>query len=280
MTHKRHRAKPIANSAAPRAIMSVGRALEILELLAGNREGLRLAEFAARLRADRANVLRILTQMESKGFVLKDPVSDRYRLTFLLTALGFRHIEASGVNRLVQPILNHLAEVTRELVRMTVLQNGTLRWVAQAQGANSQLIVDPIMGKEVVLHATATGKVWLATLPEEEAVRLVRRQGFLPQTPATIKTTESLVAELARVRARGYGTVVDEAEVGILAVAAAIWAPRTDGTRSVVGTVSVAGPAPRVTAGRLDEWANEVIRAATVIGETWGPYVANSFVAS
>ena len=68
------------------------------------------------------------------------------------------------------------------------------------------------MGREVVLHATATGKAWLATLPEDEALRLVVARGFpVPRhaDPGTfgkgvVRTIDELRAHLRETRRRGY----------------------------------------------------------------------------
>jgi IclR family transcriptional regulator, acetate operon repressor len=252
--------------------MSVERALRILELLAGNAAGLRLVEVAAALGADRANALRILAEMERQGFVQQDPISDRYRLTFMVTSLGFRHLEATGIGGWTQPVLDRLAETTQELVRMTVADSGRLRWVAKAQGANSALVLDPEMGAEVVLHATATGKAWLAAQPESEARALLRRHGMEPQTHATLTSVDAFMTELRQVRARGYATAVSEGEDGVLAVAAAIMAKGAHGEHVAVGTVSVAGPLPRVTPEKLDAWAPAARHAAKTLGDTWGTF--------
>jgi IclR family acetate operon transcriptional repressor len=257
--------RPAAGSSA----VSVGRALDILQILAGDRHGLRLAEVAARLGADRANALRILGTMERRGFVLRDPISERYKLTFLVTSLGYRHLEAAGIDQWAQPILDALATRTRELVRLTVAEPDGLRWIARAQGADAGLIVDPDQGNEVALHATASGKAWLAELPDDRALGLVARRGLASRTGHTITDLERLRDDLARVRERGYGLARQEAEIGIVAIAVAIV---RDG--QPLGTVSVAAPSTRATPQAIDRWLAELRRAAEQLARLWGPYVS------
>jgi IclR family transcriptional regulator, acetate operon repressor len=260
-----------ASDASPRSgtITSVERSLDILQLLAGSRSGLRLAEVATGLGADRANALRILAAMESRGFVFRDRVSERYRLTFRITSLGFRHLEASGVGQWAQPILDQLAGETHELVRLSAAEGDGLLWIGRAQGAETGVVVDPVQGREVPLHATATGKAWLSCLPEDQAIGLVLRQGFEPRTPRTIRSVDELRTELRRVREQGYGTADEEADIGILAVAVAI----VSGGRPV-GTVSVAAPVLRATLDSVIAFVPRARRAAQLLGETWGPYVS------
>jgi IclR family acetate operon transcriptional repressor len=249
-------------------ITSVERCLEILLMLAGSRVGLRLAEVATKLGSDRANAQRILSTMEERGFVFRDQESNRYKLTFLVTSLGFRHLEAAGVSEWAQPTLDGLAAETHDLVRLAVGEPDKLRWIACAQGSADTLIVDPVQGKEVPLHATANGKAWLAQFPEEDAIKLVLRQGFQPRTHKTITTVDALRDGLRRVRERGYGTADEEADLGVVAVAVAIVRKGRP-----LGTISVAAPTSRATVQSLEEFVPQVRRAASVLAETWGPYV-------
>lgn len=53
-----------------------------------------------------------------------------------------------------------------------------LIWIARAQGATAGLRYEPPMGAGPILHATATGKAWLASLPEVDALRIAFSHGF------------------------------------------------------------------------------------------------------
>jgi DNA-binding IclR family transcriptional regulator len=252
------------------SITSVDRCLRTLDLLAGNRAGVRIVDVATALRADRANALRILAAMEAAGFVFRDPNSDRFKLTFRMTALGFRHLEATGIGQWAQPILDQLAQETHRLVRLATAEADGLHWVARAQGAEGGVVLDPVQGREVPLHATASGKAWLASLPADEAIRLVLKHGFQRRTERTITSVDQLRRELERVRKLGFGTADEEADPGICAVAVVI----VSGGRSV-GTVSIAAPTVRANLKSLTDDVPLVQRAATLLGETWGPYVAD-----
>jgi DNA-binding IclR family transcriptional regulator len=152
----------------------------------------------------------------------------------------------------VQEILDTLARETQEYCRLAVVEGETLAWVSRAQGATSGLRYDADMGQEVALHATATGKAWLATLPEKEALRIVCARGFFAHLrlgPRALTSVDELKRQLAETRARGYAIAEEEAEPGIVALAATF---RSDARPDapVAGTLSVAGPMSRVTAAR------------------------------
>ena len=144
-------------------------------------------------------------------------------------------------------------------------------WVARAQGATQGLRYDPPMGRDVVLHATATGKAWLATLPEQEALRIACARGFV--TPAgfgarAVKNVDDLRGHLDAARRRGYAVAIEEGEPGTVAIAAAFGAYERDDAPAA-GTVSIAGPQVRLTEARVAELAPLLQRTARELTRLW-----------
>lgn len=247
----------------------VERTLDILTLLADHPNGLPISDISRRLALPKSAVHRLLTILVQRGLVVQDEYSQRYRMTVKLAAIGFRFLAASGITEICQPSLDRLAARTGELVRLALVENDALIWIARAQGSMSGLRYDPDMGQVVVLHATATGKAWLATLDEAQAVALVKARGFVVPTRfgrPVVRDEASLRAELALTRERGYGTSIEEGEPGTCAVSCAIFDPQT---RRAIGTVSVAGPVSRLQPAQISAIAPDVQATAAEIADLW-----------
>lgn len=247
------------------------RALAILELLVGLPAGLGLGEICARLDIPKSIAHRLLALLAERGLVRQDPATGHYALTLELALMGARHLAGIGLVDVGQPILDRLAAATGELCRLAVVEGEGMVWVAKAQGARYGLRYDPDAGTRVVLHATATGKAWLATLPEAEALRIVQATGFATPRhfgPNAIREGKAFGAELARTRERGYGLAVEEGEAGISAVAVVVRAS-TDARAPAVGTLSVAGPVTRLTPDRYRHFAAELGSAAAELSALW-----------
>ncbi|WP_207717441.1 IclR family transcriptional regulator [Caenimonas soli] len=247
----------------------IERVLDILTLLADHPQGLPISDISRRLDLPKSAVHRLLSILVRRGMAMQDEYSQRYRMTVKLAALGFRFLAASGITDICQPSLDRLAARTGELVRLALVEDDALIWVAKAQGALSGLRYDPDMGQAVVLHATATGKAWLATLDETQAVALVKSRGFVVPSRfgrPIVRDEASLLAELALTRKRGWGTSIEEGEPGTCAVSCAIVDPQT---RRAIGTVSVAGPAARLTPERMAAIAPDVQATAAEIADLW-----------
>jgi len=252
-------------------VAAVERCLAILTTLAGEREPMELTDIATRNDLPVSAVHRILVTLASQGWVIQDPDNQRYALSLRMSTLAFRNLDARAVPDMVQSVLDGLAQRTHEYCRLAIVEGNDLVWVARAQGAVSSLRYEPDMGQEIILHATANGKAWLATLPERQALDLVRARGFdvqRPLGPNSVTSTDELRAALEETRAQGYATSVEEAEAGTMALAVPFYAD-TGPNATVCGTISVAGPLVRLTPDRHAELAQALHRAAREIGNIW-----------
>lgn len=245
------------------------RSLEALEFLAAEARWLRLSYIATRLELPKGPTHRMLAQLVALGWVEQDQGTDQYRLTLKLSLLGQQFLQGTGLPGLVQPILDEVARECRELVRLTVAQGSELAWLASSQGAAPGLMYQPKMTGRLVLHTTANGKSWLATMTNEDAIRVALHGGLGkpgPSGPRAVRTVEALLKEMDATRKRGYATAVEEAEAGVTAIAVAVRSRKTD---RVVGTMSIAGPLLRVTPARCAEFYRLLRGAADRLGMIW-----------
>jgi DNA-binding IclR family transcriptional regulator len=203
--------------------------------------------------------------------VVQDADTQRYTLSLRLSTLAFHDLDVRVVTDVAQEVLDRLARQTQEYCRISVVEGETLAWVSRAQGATTGLRYDAEMGQPVALHATATGKAWLATLPEDEALRIVCARKFFSQMhlgPRALTTVEALKRELAATRARGYALAVEEAESGIVALASTF---RTDlrADAPVAGTLSVAGPISRIAPARYARIHEALAASVAALESVW-----------
>ena len=263
---------------------AVERCLSVVEALVDESAGVSLVDLAARLDMPNSAIHRTLAILASRGYVRQDPATQAYALTLRLSTLGFRLLGARHLPDAGQQVLQHLAQGTGEYCRLAVVEGDGLTWIARAQGSTQGLRYEPPMGGEVVLHATATGKAWLATMSEDDALRLVVARGF-PSVASSVassargadpgtfgkglvRTIDELRTHLKETRRRGYGLAIEEGEPGIVAMAAAFRAS-DDSRAPIAGTISVAGPLLRLGPARRDKIAPLLEAAASDLSALW-----------
>jgi len=237
------------------------RTLSILEHLSRHADGLPLAAIADPLGIPRSAAHRLLTDLCRCGYVRQLREHGDYVLTTKLVSLGLGFLSSSGIVDIAQPLLDRLAETSRELVRLSIVDGDRLTWVARAQGARSGLRYDPDMGMDAKLSCTATGHAWLLTMSDEEAIERVAREGFGapadygPRAPTTIA---ALLEFIHSARARRFSLIDEVFTPGMTAMAA----PVLKNGHTAIGVISIAGPRVRLTEERMLELGPHLLAAA------------------
>lgn len=239
------------------------RTLAILECLSENVGGMPIAALADKLGMPISAAHRLLAELAEHGYVRQSRERGDYALTTRLVTLGLTYLKNSGVVDLCQPVLDRLAEASGELVRLGVVDVDHLTWVAKSQGARSGLRYDPDMGIDAQLSCTATGFAWLSTLPEDDAVALVSKQGlgkagrFGPNAPGSIAAVMKAVRQA---RKQGFAVAIETYADGLSAISAPILR-----NGNAVGVLAISGPMVRLTEDKMLGLAPGLLAAASEI---------------
>lgn len=247
----------------------VERSLNVLEHLVGFPDGKPISQLAAELDAPLSATHRLLAELVRCGYVRQHPGHGQYLLTFKLVSLGLSYLTTSGIVDIAQPMLDHLAQASGELVRLAVVDGEELTFVAKAQGAKGGLRYDPDMGLSVNLACSAAGHAWLSTMTDAQALSLVSKQGFGKaedfgrQAPRNIK---DLMPYLRTTRKRGFALIKDVFAPGMGSIAAPVRGARD----SVVGVITVAGPLVRFTEEKMMATAPALLETAGHVARSSG----------
>ncbi len=201
------------------------RGLHAIELLAGKSTGLALQQVAEALDIPPSATHRMLNCLVEQGFVRQDHQHGNYVLALKVVSLAFKHLSQSNIVDLAKPILDRLARLSGELVRLSIVDGDNLVWISKAQGTRSGLRYDPDSGAEAKLCCTASGLAWLSSLSNERALELVYRQGLAKPGeygPNAATTIDHLLKNLQLARDQSYASVDESFEIGAAAIAAAI----------------------------------------------------------
>lgn len=237
------------------------RTLAILERLAGDVAGVPLSALADELGIPRSAAHRLLVELSDAGYVRQSRERGTYQLTTKLVSLGLNYLKQSGVVDLTQPILDRLAEASGELVRLGVVDVDHITWVSLSQGATSGLRYDPDHGTDVKLSCTSSGHAWLSTLPEDDAIALVARQGLAkpadhgPNAPAT---TAAVMKAVRQAKREGVAITCETYARGLNAMSTPVIAAGL----GAVGVLAMSGPSVRLTEAKMRQWAGELRAAA------------------
>ena len=245
------------------------RTLGILELLSQHGEGMELAAIADQLDIPRSGVHRLLADLVRLGYVRQAKGHGEYLLTTKLVSMGLSYLSNSGIVDIAQPLLNQLADISGELVRLSVVDGERLTWVARAQGARQGLRYDPDMGSDAKLSCSSSGWALMSTLSDDAALALVAKQGlgtpeqFGPNAPTSL---QAVLAAVQETRERGVSLTVDTYSLGLSALSA----PVRFAGQPAIGVITIAGPTVRFTPERMQALAPELLSIASQLAAASG----------
>ncbi|WP_312907856.1 IclR family transcriptional regulator [Natronosalvus caseinilyticus] len=241
-------------------IQAVQTTLDIVEVLREN-GGAGVTEIARELDVTKGTVHNHLATLEANDYVIKD-AEETYHLG--LCFLDVAHRAKSRVSTLdvARTEVDKLAERSGETALFTVEEHGVGVCLHVAYGERA--VQTPLhVGYRSELHHTAVGKAILAHLPEGRVEAIVEERGLSEQTDRTITDTDDLFETLEAVRERGIAYNEGETIQGLVGVGA----PVTDQSGTVLGALSVIGPASRMGEGRLRGDLSELIRRSVNVIE-------------
>jgi DNA-binding IclR family transcriptional regulator len=246
-----------------RTIQAVDRAAALLKAVADSRQPLTVVELAALTGLNRSTAWRLLATLDQHGLVERDPVTQRYSVGYAILQMAAGG-DYDALVRRARPAVERLANATGETASLAVAKRFELVYIDQVEAP--QVMSPNWLGRPAPLHATSSGKAFLAWLPPEERAALLTPARLKRYTPTTITTRPELEDELETVRREGYSICLGELEETLYGVSAAVLNER----ERPVAIVSVWGPEHRVPRDRLPEIGKLAVRAAGEIEQLLG----------
>lgn len=242
---------------APRAT-SLRRGTEILIALGSDEAvehgGLGVVRIAELVGREKSQVSRALSALAASGMVDRDPASRAYRLGWRLYALAAR----SGRPRLISlaaPVLRALVAESGETAHLSVLQGGEVMTLLSEAPAHA-ITANGWTGRTVPVICTSAGRALLFDHDLPTLQKLVGSASFAGLGPGAPRDVAELYRRIEAGRDRGFATVDEEFEDGLVGVAA----PVRDLGGRILAAINVSGPKFRL-GGHLDA-TGEMVRAA------------------
>lgn len=245
-------------------ILSVSKAMELLQILSRAGKPLLLKEVSALCGYPKSTVFGLLTTMRMHDVVTQ--TSDgRYALGVRLFEYGQQVKRSWDISQAARPYMEHLRQQTGASVVLSFCEGGSVITLDQAEMRNGLRVVSEI-GSRLPIYCTSPGKVFLAHMPRTGAETVLRSQSMTPFTPHTVTDIPTLMQEIDRCRADGYAVENGEYRIGLRSVSAPVFTAEGD----VRYAVSVIGMFRSVLSDAFRTTIGEVRAAAAMISTALG----------
>lgn len=228
-------------------VSSLARGLDVLRVFNSTRRKMTLSEVAAETGNTRAGARRILLTLVREGYAVAD--GRLFDLTPKVLELGFSVLSSKGTWDIARPFIEHLSEEIRESVSAAILDEYNVVYVSGTQ-FHRVISVGITVGRRFPAHCTATGRVLLAALPQDQWPDMLASVPLTRMTDRTVTDREGFRKILEEVRDKGWSLVDQELEIGLMSIAVPVYLY----SGGIIGAVNVGIPTLRMTPeGMVDE---------------------------
>ncbi|MFZ3047656.1 MAG: IclR family transcriptional regulator C-terminal domain-containing protein, partial [Desulfatirhabdiaceae bacterium] len=197
------------------------RGIRILEVFSTNQPRLTLQEISESTGFNKTAVQRLTDTLMSLGYLGRNRRKEFYLEPRILT-IGFSYLNGLELRQVGATHLRDFSLQIGQTVNLAVLDDLDVIFVFrnEIQGFYSFGLRE---GSRLPVYCTASGKVLLAALPDDDLTERLGRIRFESLTRFTITDSENLRADIEIVRDRGYSVADQEGVIGLYAVAVPVF---------------------------------------------------------
>lgn len=240
-------------------VRSVDRVASLLELFGRQRAPMRLMEIAEALEIPKSTAHGLLQTLVAKNLVVRDE-AQRYRLGVRMFSLAAAALDVVDLRDLARRPMERLSARTGNTSNLAVLDSHHVLYIERVEDRASPVRLGTHVGTRLPAHATALGKVLVASLSDTESDRWLADHDFLRFTEHTIVDRDAFARELEKQGDVGYAVDDHEFHTAVIGIAA----PVRDRTDTTVAALSVSC-LESLDDGRFEALAADVVATAAAI---------------
>ena len=253
--------------AGARSDGTVGKALDVLELVASFERPVRFNDLLARSSYPKTTLYRLLQTLASQEMLSFDPQFQTYQPGIRLVRLAHSAWRQASLAPIARDAIDRLSAKVGETIHLAQMQQGQVLYVDKRNAA-SPVEMFSQAGKIGPGYCTGVGKAMMAHLDAATQDRVLALQSYYRHTANTLTTPDALRAELRQIEQDGVAYDREEHEPGIICIAAPIL---TQAGR-VVGALSITTTTAKNSLSDLDRFRPDLLATArdiARIAESW-----------
>lgn len=233
----------------------LAKGLAILEGFEKSRPRMTISQAAEFAGLSPSAARRCLLTLVEAGYLFHD--GKYFQPTPRMMRISAAYMEASPLGLHAQPFLDEARDALDESVSLAVLDGKDCLFVARASA--SQIVsTDIAVGVHLPVHASATGRVLLSAMEDDEVREFLELHPAERRTPLTVINIDALMQIVQNARKADYAVSSEELELGMHSLAV----PVRDSRAACVGAISVSAFTGRGTLEELLDKSLPVLKKA------------------
>lgn len=196
----------------------------------------------ARLGLPKPTIHRLFATLEEEGFLQRDIDGRTYSAGRRLRVMSGGILASLRIRTARLAILTNLSRKVGETCNIALPDRDAMVYLERVETEWPLRIQLPI-GTRVPFYCTASGKMYLASLPDNHLRRYAGAIEFHAYTGNSITSAKALLAEVETIRSQGFSLDREEFMDGMVAIAVPIAGP----SGGLLSTLSFHAPAQRIS---------------------------------
>ena len=228
-------------------VHNIDTAFEILFLIS-HRGNLNLKEIEKEIKISSSQLKKIVNILVNRDYLIFDKKRKSYSLGIKNFEVGYSYLSHVEIRRIARPFLMELGEKFKENVYLAIRSAWEIVYI-DAFEVDRPVTVKSRIGKLLPMYASASGKVILSYMDEEELEEFFEEVKLIPFTNKTITNRDQLINHLKRVRDWGFAIDNEEWEYEVKCISVPIW----DYTGKIVAAITLSAPSYRLSKEKIFE---------------------------
>jgi len=220
------------------------------------------SEINQRIGLPKQTLYRLFTTLEDEGFIQREHDGRSFSPGPRLRTLSHGVISSTRVRAARLMVMQALAADIGETCNLVIPDRHNMLYLDRVETA-WPLRVQLAVGSRVPLHCTASGKMYLSSLPQQRRERILATGRFERKTPQTLVDPDALRTELDRTWKQGFAEDNEEFIKGMVAVAT----PVEDGAGRLVACLAFHAPTLRMPMSEAHRHIDRLRDAASELSQ-------------
>ncbi|MEN0658663.1 IclR family transcriptional regulator [Caldifermentibacillus hisashii] len=217
------------------------KSVEIMNFLRDIETPVTLTEICKALNMNKGTLSKIMTSMLDLNLVTKDELTNRFTLGSRLIGYGAAAVSQFRIESIASPFMEEIHSKIGETLHLGIEENNQIMYLKKYE-AIATVNLRSRVGQTIPLYASAMGKATLAARTDKQIYDYYHSVDIIQFTNNTLTNFADFMADIQRVRKRGYAIDCEEYEIGVQCAGVAFTK-----LGNIYGAMSVSVPKYRLT---------------------------------
>lgn len=245
-------------------IQSIDRALDIIEALSQEVDGLGVTEIARRCGLHKSTAYRIISTLAARGYLRKNE-NGNYQIGLALLSVASCYINSLELLTEARPFVAKIATELGLTCHLGVLDGDKVVYIEKMDVFSNARLYSQI-GMHVQAYSCSLGKCLLSNYSTDNVRKIMSNARFEKLTDKTIDSIEALISDLDIVRKRGWAIDEEESKLGHRCLGVPIYDYRGD----IIAAISASGPTNIFAKDRIEPVAEYMLQQAKELSRNLG----------